>query len=269
MSDADWMKYKRLRGRDLPANVQLSSGDYGLEKLFKHDFYAATALYRRTRGHGPEQVVFKEYHTDPWGWLPLGWLGRSLLRRETRFLQALNGVQGVPKFLEYGGNNGFAREYAAGKNLREHFEGGGVVAPPEFFPNLQKILASIHALGMAHNDLAKPENILIATNGAPVVIDFQIATMPRHWPLGLGWFAGPLLRILQRFDDYHVCKQYRRYAPDTVPEEIRQRGKRSGGLASFHYHVIRRPYRAVRHFFLRRFLTINPQTEGSDRRRAA
>jgi serine/threonine protein kinase len=271
MSDADWIKYKRLRGKDLPDRVPLSFGDYRCEKVFKNDFYAATAVYRRESGTGPERVVLKEYHTDRWGILPLGWLGRALMRRETLYFQSLDGVEGVPKFLERFGGNGFAREHVEGADLRVYFETKNQHVGVDFFPRLLEILKAIHAKGIAHNDLAKPENILVTAEGRPVVIDFQIAMMPNNWLLGSGRLAGPLLRLLQRMDEYHLCKQYRRYSPDTVPEAIRQRGTRAGGVAGFHYHFIRRPYRAVRHFFLDRFLTLKPveQSPAEETRRAA
>ena len=268
MSDADWKKYKRMRGKDLPPTVRLSFGDYRSEHVFKNDFYAVTAAYRRESGHGPERVVLKEYHTDPWGVLPLGWLGRMLLRREASYFRALATVPGIPRSLEFFGANGFAREHVEGFNLREYFEDRGGRVGAEFFPRLHQTLLAVHALGIAHNDLAKPENILISSAGDPILIDFQIAVMPKNWPLGLGWLFGPLLRLLQRMDEYHFCKQYRRYSPETIPDELRKRGKRSGGAAGFHYHVIRRPYRAVRHFFLKRFLAAETPSSDADRKAA-
>jgi serine/threonine protein kinase len=264
MSDADWIKYKRLRGKDLPENVDLTFGRYVCERVFKNDFYAATAVYRKRSGPGPEQVVLKEYHTDRWGPIPLGWLGRMLLRRESLYFRELDHVPGVPRYLEPFGVNGFAREHISGLDLREHFEKERKRVGPDFFPRLQVTLKAVHEKGIAHNDLAKPENVLVCSDGSPVLIDFQIALMPKRWKLGFGRLAGPLLRLCQRMDDYHLCKQYRRYAPDSVPDEIRKKGTRSGGVAGFHYHFIRRPYRAIRHFFLDRFLTLKPEAETQD-----
>ena len=45
----------------------------------------------------------------------------------------------------------------------------------QFFPRLQTTLAEIHRQGITHNDLSKPENILVKPDGAPILIDFQIA----------------------------------------------------------------------------------------------
>jgi len=272
MSDADWLKYKRLRGKDLPPTVQLSFGEYQQEKTFKNDFYAVTCVYRRSTGAGPERVVLKEYHTDPWGVLPLGWLGRMLLRREAEYFRTLAEVAGVPNYLEPFGANGFAREHVDGKNLREHFEFAGRRVSPDFFPRLQKIVETVHAKGIAHNDLAKPENVLVSESGEPALIDFQIAMMPKTWKFGVGWLFLPILGVMQRMDVYHFCKQYRRYAPGEIPDDIRKRGTRSGGVAGFHYHFIRRPYRAVRHFFLKRFFLVEKSptdTSGDQMRKAA
>jgi serine/threonine protein kinase len=254
MSDADWSKYKRLRGRDLPTVTTMCGGEYALAKLFKHDFYAATGVYRRQSGAGPEAVVLKVYHTDRWGIVPLGWLGRSLHRRETAFYRALAGVPNVPRMLEDRGDGGFVREYIPGGNVREVVERDGRRVNADFYPTLQKTLADIHARGVAHNDLSKPENVLVGEDGKPWLIDFQIASMPKRWPLGLGRLAGPFLRYFQSLDDYHLCKQYRRYRPEDVSEDVRRRGTRRGGLVTLHYYLIRAPYRFVRHLVRDRFL---------------
>jgi serine/threonine protein kinase len=261
MADADWKKYKRLRGKNLPASAELCGSRYQLETLFKHDFYAATGQYRRTEGTGPERVILKIYHTESWGGIPLRWMGHFLYRRETRYFRALEGVHGIPQLLDSFGETGFVREYVDGRNLKEHAEYSQQRVGPGFFPHLQDILAKVHQRGISHNDLAKPENVLVSEGGEPFLIDFQIATMPRGWPIVFRWFSGPILRYMQSVDDYHLCKLYRRYSPGTVPDEIRERGTRKGGLLSLHYYLIRAPYRAVRHFVRNRFMRAAPEPQ--------
>src|SRR4029079_10489078 len=165
MSDADWVKYKRIRGKDLPESLTLSFGEYRSERVFKNDFYAVTAVYRKQSGEGPDRVVLKEYHTDSWGPIPLGWLGRMLLRRESLYFRELAEVRGVPHFLEYFGVNGFAREHIPGLDLRDYFERNEKRVGPQFFPTLQSTLKAVHEKGIAHNDLAKPENVLVSSTG--------------------------------------------------------------------------------------------------------
>ena len=47
MADADWAKYKQIRGKPLPESIEFAGTAYSLAKVFKRDFYAATGLYRR------------------------------------------------------------------------------------------------------------------------------------------------------------------------------------------------------------------------------
>jgi RIO-like serine/threonine protein kinase len=195
--------------------------------------------------------VYKEYHTDAWGWLPLGWLGRFLARREAMYHDELAAVAGVPALLARLGDAALLREFIPGNDLAHVRDRQGV--DEAFFPRLRQILAAIHERGVAHNDLSKPENVLVRHDGWPVVIDFQIAVMPKHWFAPLRWVSGPLLRYLQRVDVYHVWKNHRRVRPqDLSPEEL-AKGRHKGWLLFFHYYLLRNPYRLVRHRWLRRY----------------
>lgn len=254
MPDADWVKYKKLRGRPLPEAIEHGGSRYAQERLLKFDFYAATGLFRREgEGTGPEQLLYKSYHTDRMGPIPLGWLGRWLGRRESHYLGRLEGVEGIPQLLDRRGDSTLLREFIPGVNLREF---GRQKVDEDFFPRLKAILADVHARGIAHNDLSKPENVLVATDGRPILIDFQIAkeaTFAR-WPL-LGRLGRRLIRYFQGVDAYHLQKLYRRYRPlDFTSEERDAMRRRKGSLLRIHHALIRNPYRAVRHAVLNRFL---------------
>jgi serine/threonine protein kinase len=260
MADTDWVKYRQIRGKPLPALAELLGASYQLESLLKRDFYAAVGLYERQstpdgerETSAPRQVLLKVYHTDPLWFPPLGALGRWLCRREARFLEQLEGVQGIPQLLGLHGPGGLVREYVPGCNLREFSR--TAVVDANFFPRLSAILAAVHERGMAHNDLSKPENVLVTPDGAPVLIDFQIARRLLSGP-------GPIMRAMSRWvirqmqltDCYHLAKQHRRRRPLDFTPEQREAMKRKGWLVTLHGWV-RRPYRALRHRILRRFLT--------------
>lgn len=256
MPDSDWVKYKALRGKALPESIELGGIKYAQERLLKFDFYAATGLFRRD-GDGPakapERLLYKVYHTDRLGPIPLRWLGRWLCRREAHYLSRLKGIEGVPQLLERRGDSGLLREFIPGVNLREF---GRQKVDEFFFPRLGAILADVHERGIAHNDLSKPENILVTTDGLPVLIDFQIAKEAsfRRMPV-LGRLSRRLIRYFQGVDVYHLQKLYRRYRPlDFTSDEREAMKKRKGSLLRIHHALIRNPYRAVRHAFLNRFL---------------
>ncbi len=254
MADADWAKYVRLRGQDLPGVIQLRGKTLQLARTFKHDFYAVTGLYqlRSPRSQSPsEQVVLKRYHTDRFWILPLRWLGRWLCRREIALGRALQEIDGIPRLLERFGESGLVREFVPGCNLRE------LAAPTgpddRFFPRLRGILAAVHRRGIAHCDLSKPENVLVRADGRPMLIDFQIAFFPTSKFPGLRWLARRFLHYLQQVDRYHLQKTHRRFRPADFTPEAREASRRKGLLLTVH-GWIRRPYRAVRHFLLRHFL---------------
>lgn len=268
MADADWKKYRRIRGKDLPAILSLPGGEYRLVQAYKNDFYAATGEYEAVAGALPPRVVYKEYHADRWGPLPLGWLGRMLAQREIGYHRALAHVDGVPRLLHVMGPTSFVREHVPGVNLMEHLAAGQRPSAA-FFPEYIRILEAIHAAGVCHNDLGKPENVLVRPNGMPVVIDFQIALRPSAWPLGIGRLAGPLVRYLRRVDRYHVRKNHRRYRPEDMTPELAAEGRRRGWFLQFHYYLLRAPYRKIRHFVLNRFLLAKSESAPRSDRKAA
>ena len=260
MADADWASYKQLRGNVLPQDIEFRGGRYRQEQLFKRDFYAATGLYRLQDGKAtaerPQQIVLKIYHTQPFGILPLGWLGRRLCRCEVYYLKKADGIARLPRLLERDGPSGFVREYAPGCNLREHRKSR---RPDEhFYPRLYDMLAAIYTRGIAHNDLSKPENILVLPDGGPAIIDFQIAGS-YAWRLPLLRQLGRRLRsYMQSVDRYHLRKLHRRdRRQDFTPEELQQ-SRKKGLLLTLHGILLRRPYRAIRHFVLNHFLRARP-----------
>lgn len=258
MPDADWVRYKQIRGKDLPESGRWLGAAYDRVRVLKRDFYAIVGVYERVGqeqgSDAPNSLLVKVYHTDPLGPVPLGWLGRWLCDREARFLQRLADVPGVPRLLGRAGRSGYLREYLPGCNLREFRKH----SPPNraFFPELARILERVHSRGVSHNDLSKPENVLVLDDGRPCLIDFQIAYAPRslRWPV-IGLVSGAILRYLQKVDRYHLAKLHRRSRPEDFSQAAIDAARRKGVLLHLHGHLLRRPYRAVRHAVLKRYLT--------------
>jgi RIO-like serine/threonine protein kinase len=98
------------------------------------------------------------------------WLARQLAAREAAALTALAGIDQVPRLLEFDGAV-VRRSYLQGVPLYE--------APPRsqvFFVRALKLVRQLHRAGIAHNDLAKEANWLVAAGETCAIVDFQLAT---------------------------------------------------------------------------------------------
>lgn len=128
------------------------------------------------------------------------WLAQIMLRRESRALLALHDIHGVPQLLS-AGKNELSRTYIPGVAMQT-----GRPSDPTYFVEAARLLRRMHRRGVAHNDLAKEPNWLIAEDGSPAVVDFQMATVR---PSRGRWF-----RTLAREDIRHLLKHKRTYCPD-------------------------------------------------------
>ncbi len=87
--------------------------------------------------------------------------------------------------------------------------------PLDFFDLLEESVRGLHFAGVCHNDLHKEQNIVVAPDGRPVLIDFQLAT--RHPKREGRWY-----RARCRDDVRHIQKHRRRYTRDgRGPEALR------------------------------------------------
>jgi hypothetical protein len=234
----------RALGRaDVPPTIAVDNQTYQCAETFKHDSWAATALYRS----GASQIVVKFNRTAPIGPIGMKWLGRWLARRERGFLQRLEDVRGVPRpcgdvYVE----GRVARNAAARRFIEGHPLKLATHVADEFFPRLQRLLADIHAHDIAYVDLHKAENILVASNGQPYLFDWQIsARLPSR---GIG---GRLLRMLQQTDRYHVARHMMHFRKDLCDEAcLRLACQRPWWIRA--HRLVARPLRQMR----RRLLTM-------------
>lgn len=234
---------KALGSRPFPERVTLSGGTYEMVCVFKHDFFAATGLFRRADGR---QVVLKIGRmADILGW-PARWLGRWLVQREGRIYQALAGVPNVPAFAGFWGENGFAHDYVPGHSLR-HDERPGA----EFIGALEALIAALHARDIAYVDLEKCANIIVGDDGRPHLIDFQIAwQLPGWWGRRFPpfvWFR----RTLQDMDRYHLLKHRRRMCRDELTEQQYEVAHRTPAYIRLHRAMVK-PLQKVRRAALKR-----------------
>ncbi len=160
-------------------------------------------------------------------------VARRLLAREARALAAIDGVPGVPRLL-HRERDRLVRGWIAGRALHEAGDPGTA-----WFGEARRLLVRLHRRGVTHNDTAKEPNWLVAEDGSPALVDFQLAAVsPRR---------GRLFRTLAREDLRHLLKHKRTYRRDELrPRERALLAAPSGGaralrrLAKPVYNVVTR-----------------------------
>jgi len=229
-----------------PERIEIAGASYQLVRVFKHDFFAATCLYEPTEADGEKIVVKFGRTTQFWG-LAMSWTGILMQRKEEAIYKALEGVEGVPRWIGRVGRTGYAVQYIDGKPL-DH-----VAAPPEgFFDRLRDLMDAIHARGVAYCDANKRSNILIGPGGRPYLIDFQISVM-RHdgWPWPWNVISRATFERVAAKDIYHIYKHKRRMCPERLTPHEEVLSRRRSDLHELH-RKLTKPWRSLRRAFLRR-----------------
>lgn len=210
--------FRALGASEPPLRVEINGQPYHRERIFKHDSWAATALYQSAVGS--QRAICKFNRRQPIGPIPMSWLGWWLARNERTILDRMADHPGVPRCLgdvvadRQILSNAVSRAYIEGRPLGRRDQ-----VDDAFFPGLQSILEAMHRRGLAYVDLHKRENVLVGDDGRPYLIDFQISfAAPAGWRRYLPWTA-VCLRILQRSDDYHLAKMWARSRPDQAGGE--------------------------------------------------
>ena len=161
----------------------------------KHDALGTTRLVER----GSSQIVERDTRTAR---VAVRWLARWLAAREVAALTALASIDRVPKLLEFDGSV-VRRSYVPGSPL--------YASPPRsrlYFVNALRLLRALHRAGVAHNDLAKEANWLVAPGDAAGIVDFQLATCSRTRSR---WFRRRAYEDLR-----HLLKHKRTYLPQRL-----------------------------------------------------
>jgi predicted Ser/Thr protein kinase len=127
------------------------------------------------------------------GGLLTGWFHRLMLRREAHIYQLLGDLPGVPHSPGMLDDTYLVLEFIDGESMQQARH--GLTDPPAFYDRLREIISSFHALGIAHGDLKRKDNVLIIADELPVVIDFGTA-VTREGNL----FDRLLFRLIRRFD---------------------------------------------------------------------
>jgi hypothetical protein len=220
-----------------PEEITCGGRKWILETLFKHDFFACTARYQCSETN--EFAVLKIGRIVSFLGLGLRWLGVRLCKRELKVLKRLQDFDQVPQIIGTFGRTGFLYSYIEGKSLDEK-----PVLPDDFFDELMKLLGQIHARDICYIDMNKRGNILLGDDYRPHMIDFQIS---KHIPgKSLAW----LREYLQKEDIYHLLKHKRKFRPDLLTDEEKERLEKVSWPIRVH-RAVTRPLQYLRRGFLR------------------
>jgi len=237
--------------KPMPEEIVFADTIYRLKKVFKHDFFAATALYE-SNGRSqdieksyPTKVVLKLGRRQHFLGLPLVWLGKIICHHELSNLNHLNGLGSVPRVLSLYGDLGIIYEYIDGHSLDE-----GKDLPNDFFDKLLDLLQQVHQQDIVYLDMNKRGNILVGSDGQPRLIDFQISLY-----IGPRWLISRRLssyvrNILQKADIYHVLKHKRRLCPELLEPHEQTLAYRRSRLIRLH-RLAATPFRKLRRLLLK------------------
>ena len=225
-----------------PSTIELEGEHLELSRIFKHDFFAYTALYEGRRA----RVVLKIGRKAPILGMPLSWIGRLHSWHESAVFRAVDDIDIVPRFTGRWGRYGITHEFVEGHPLAK-----GERVPDDFFPRLAGGLAEIHRRGLAYVDLEKCENVLVGKDERPYLFDFQISW---RWPFRVLRGRWPVTWIARRFqagDRYHLTKLKLRCRPDLFTPEELAAARRKPFLVRLHGGLTR-PFTLLRRFVLKR-----------------
>ncbi len=238
--------FRALGAQSPPQSIEIDGTEYVLQDVFKHDSWAATALYRG----GDQDVVCKFNRTESILGIPCGWLGRLLADREAFAMRCMKEVPGVPDNLGPVHAEGkLFRSAVAHPFIPGHPLGADEQVDDNFFPELLGHLREVHNRKMAYVDLHKRENILVGDDGKPYLIDFQIC----YRSAAMRKFSLPttriILKLLQNSDLYHFTKHVKRLRPDQIEHlGLTQYVKRPWWIRA--HRTVAVPFRTFRRKFL-------------------
>jgi predicted Ser/Thr protein kinase len=196
--------------------------------LLSAGYQGSAYLYKRNG----ESLVIKQAG----GGLLTGWFHRRMLMREARVYQRLEHVNGVPHSLGLLDDTWLVLQFIAGDSLKQ---ARILLQDPEnFYNRLRDVVTACHEAGVAHGDLKRKENILVAAGEAPYVIDFGTALLRDG-----GLFDRLLFRFMRRLD-YNAwikLKYHRNYAAISAEDKPWYRPT----LVERSFRVTRRIWRAL------------------------
>lgn len=173
-------------------------GKFVAETTLKRDIFSET-IQGHLEGDPAYRVILRKLDEVPFWAKPVAWW---LARKEIRALEAVRGVQGCPVLIRVD-HVGILRSWTEGTPLQ--------LARPDdaaWYRDAKRLLRDLRRRGVAHNDLAKPQNWLRTPSGQAAIIDFQLASVRRR--------KSRIFQTMAREDLRHLLKQKKAYAPNDL-----------------------------------------------------
>jgi hypothetical protein len=239
---------RALGDKEPPKLVCVGGEDFEQVSVYKHDSWAATALY----SSGERRIVCKFNRVQPILTLPMRWVGRRLARREAEFLERLSDVPLVPDGLgpvSVDGRvaeNAVAHTFVDGAPFRDR---NGIA--PDFIRQLERLVKDVHRRGIAYVDLHKRENVIVDTDGRPNLVDFQVSlAIGDRFPWNSRLFRR-FVAMMQETDLYHIRKHHLCLFPEEFSAEERRTYASPPGIIGAHRRIAV-PLRQLRRLLLTR-----------------
>ncbi len=206
-----------------PVTRAAAAAHFELDSVLKRDIFSTIERGTWHDGTGNAFPAVRRRYSDVAWWVKP--LARHFARREARALKRAEGCgYTVPL---YALEEGFlVRGWVDGVPLQI----ARPVGDRAFFASARAGLRAVHRRGIAHNDLAKPQNWLRRADGTALLMDFQLAVCSRGWDAS-GRRIRPrskLFRIAAHEDIRHLLKQKRSFCPEALtPSEKRMLARKS------------------------------------------
>jgi hypothetical protein len=138
-----------------------------------------------------------------WPWRSLG---QAAIRREHAIYRRIAGIPGIPRCLGLIDDRLLVLEHIEGGTFRRRE--AGIADWDQFFSRLLGTLRAIHAVGVAHGDLKRKDNILVGADTRPYIVDFGVASI--ECASSLPW-GNAVFRWMRQYDyNAWVKLKYRR-----------------------------------------------------------
>lgn len=150
----------------------------------------------------------------PQGRGPAAFIRRQMIINEYKVYCKLSGMKGIPVCHGLVRNTYLVLEFVDGIPIKD----ASIEDRKYFCTVLLRLIKEMHQAGVAHGDLKKKDNILVANGRIPILLDFGVAVV---WKSGLAPVNHFLYNLFRKFDFNAYIKVKYRKNIDRISDEDR------------------------------------------------